>query len=720
MPNSRGGAGQNTSGPIDRGPKTVSPKASGEVSAVVSGAGVLLVAIGLTAWFFPILWLGGGLVGGDLYPYFMPQRTVYADALAEGCVPLWNSLVGHGYPQLAESQTGVFYPPNLLAYAGLEINAAYVSLQLGHYVLAFCGGVTLARVLGLSWLGSGLAALVLVYGWFPARLCLEWAITGGAWMPWALWAMFRWQATRAWKYAFILWGCLTLQLLAGHFVIAFITQLLVLSLAGLAAWRSVDTAGRREFLAGTGLAVLLAFAAASIQLVPTWEYKQLSQRRAAGTAFDPGYGAIPPRYLPQVLLPWSYYGSDSDINVLSAGASATNRVEAHLYFGLLPLGLLLLALCARTRPAIDGAGTEYLDQFRWPLVGLALLALIHATGVLGSLTSRLPGFGFFTGPGRFGLVTTLIVALLAGLGWDRAASLLSGTDGRRRWLSVAVGLGLFAVTVADLYWVASRVGYAFQVLTAPIEFRGKSPLRDLLATGDPVRLFCRGANVATILGVASTPTYLGLAPAAYSDPALTLAEPLPFDGPPTSGQIDWLRRAGVTHLLSFAPVDESAWPVRALGAVDDPLLNLAWGRYGGAERPLFYLYALQGTRGRVAWAVPEPASSARVVRHAGETIEIDAQSERGGLLVLTELAYPGWEVFVDGVPAQAELFEGMYRAVTLPAGPHRVVWVYRPQSVRIGGAISVFTLLLVACIGHVRFWHPRWTAWAGRGLESEA
>jgi hypothetical protein len=603
-----------------------------------------------------------------------------------------------------------------LAYAGLELNAAYVSLQLGHYVLMFCGSVTLGRALGLSWIGSGLAALVLVYGWFPARLCLEWAIIGGAWLPWALWALLRFRETRAWKFAFVLWGCLTLQLLAGHFVIAFITQLLVATLAGLVAWRGTQTGGRREFLAGVGLAVLLAFSAAAIQLVPTWEYKRLSQRQSAGTAFDPGYGAIPPRYLPQVLLPWSYYASNSDINTLAMGGSATNRVEAHLYFGLLPLALVLLALCGRTGSVAEGVAPRReeagdLDSFRWPLVGLALLALIHATGVLGPLTSRLPGFGFFTGPGRFGLVTTLVVALLAGRGWDRLARLVAGNGGWRAWVAVPLGLGLFAATVVDLHWVASRVGYAFQVLTAPIEFRGKSPLRDLLATGEPVRLFCRGANVATLLGVASTPTYLGLAPAAYSDPALTLPEPLPFDQTPTPNQVDWLQRAGVTHLLTFAPVDESAWPVRALGAVDDPLLNLAWGRYGGPDRPLFYLYSLEGSRGRVAWAEPAADSSARIVRHAGETIEISAQSERGGRLILTELAYPGWEVAVDGKPATPELFEGMYRAVSVPAGTHQVVWRYQPASVRIGGTISVLTLLLVAGLGHVRFWHPHWTEW---------
>lgn len=711
------------------------PTGSGD-GGLFRATGVVLVACGLSAWFFPVLWLGGGLVGGDLYPYFMPQRTAYADALAEGRIPLWNHLVGHGYPQLAESQTGVFYPPNLVAYWLLDVNAAYVTIQLGHYVLAFCGVVAAARALRLSWIGGLLAGLVYVYGWFPPRICLEWAILGGAWLPWSMVAMLRWHATGYWRFAFLLAGCWWMQLLAGHFVIAFITQLLVFAWSGLLVlndWRRTKTVPREfvpgEFVTGIGLAFVLAFLGAGVQLVPTWEYKQLSQRQSAGIDFDPLYGAIPWPYLAQIVLPWTHYNDPSDLNDMLGGrGSLTNRVEAHLYFGLVPLGLvticsLIRLIGRRGDPPTDRHASHEVDRLWWPLLVLALLATVHATGVLGAFTRHLPGFGFFTGPGRFGLMTTFVMAILSARTWDRLAERIEtirivGVRGAGSWLATVAGLAAVAITTADFAWVAERVGYAAQVLTAPIEYRSQSPLRAvLLSQTEPVRLFCRGANVATILGVASTPTYLGLSPAAYSDPALRMPEPLPFDVPPTVEQIDWLRRAGVTHVLSFTPLDRSAWPVRDLGVYDDPMLNRVWGRYGGPERPLFYLYALEATRGRVAWEEPQAGDTARVVAHRGDAVIIEATSRSGGRLILMELAYPGWTVTVDGQRATSETFERMYRAVKLAAGTHRVEWRYEPVSFRVGVATSLAAMLFAAALGHVRYWHPRWTDWRWREVK---
>jgi hypothetical protein len=728
----------------------------------------LVLAFGLTWWFFPVLWLGGGLVGGDLYPYFMPQKTAYADALAEGRIPLWNHLVGHGYPQLAESQTGVLYPPHLAAYALLDVNSAYVTVQLAHYVIAFCGMSTLSRGLGLGRLAAWLAAVVFVYGWFPPRLCLEWAIIGGAWFPWAIQGVERWWKTGLWRYAFLAWAALALQLLAGHFVIAFITLITVVVWSAF-RWTAMHRAAARSQTTNNGvpvstdstsvtsrplvvtsralgiaLIIVGAFLAAAVQLVPTWEFKRTSQRQAGHVDFDPGYGAIPWPYLAQIVTPWSSYTDPGDINNLRAGqASLTNRVEAHLYFGLLPLALFAIGCgrklsalggrkdnfheqrAASTPPATANPDDDFLERFWWPLVAVAALATFHATGLAGPVTSRLPGFGYFTGPGRFGLLTTFIVALLAShagdLLWRHRASIPArpATLSPRALLATLAGFAILLGTVLDFEWVAARVGYAVQVLRPPIEFRDRSPLREQLGNvPGPPRLFCRGANVATLLDVAATPTYLGLSPAAYTNPALRMPEPLPFDTPPTAAQIAWLQQAGVTHVLSFSELDTTLWPVKPAGLYDDPLLNLAWGRYGGTDQPLFFLYELTGSRGRVAWTEPHPDSSARVERYTPEQIEIEAVAAQPGRLVLTDLAYPGWNVTVDGQPAATVTVDGMYRGVDVPAGSHRIVWSYAPLSFRLGAGISLATLFLAAALGHVRFWHPGWIEAAGEWLRN--
>ena len=148
-----------------------------------------VAAVGLMWIYWSPLWQGGGLIGGDTYPYFMPQKAFYADEMRAGRIPLWNPLVGHGYPQLAESQTGVLYPPNLWLYGNLSLNRAYVLSQMLHYVLAYLTTWLLARRLGITRWGAAFASLVFVYSWFPARICVEWAIIGGAYVPLLLWCV---------------------------------------------------------------------------------------------------------------------------------------------------------------------------------------------------------------------------------------------------------------------------------------------------------------------------------------------------------------------------------------------------------------------------------------------------------------------------------------------------------------------------------------------------
>jgi uncharacterized membrane protein YfhO len=66
-----------------------------------------------------------------------------------------------------------------------------------------------------------------------------------------------------------------------------------------------------------------------------------------------------------------------------------------------------------------------------------------------------------------------------------------------------------------------------------------------------------------------------------------------------------------------------------------------------------------------------------------------------GLLVLSEIAYPGWRVFVDGNSEDMEVAEGLLRAVRLDQGVHKVEFIYRPVSVYMGLALWVIGLLLV-------------------------
>jgi hypothetical protein len=661
---------------------------------------LLLLAFGLTVAFWLPLWSGGGLVGSDVYAYFLPQKAFFAEQLRAHSLPLWNHRIGWGYPQLAESQTGVFYPPNLLLYATFDLNTAYNASILLHYVLAFVFAGLCARRVGLGLSASALAAFVYVYGWFPPRICLEWAIIGGTWLPLAVWCVESYIQTRFWRYAIGIALSLGVQMLAGHFTLAFVTQLTVVCYTALRLWLvpplndGTQPVPRGALSAAVGLAFVGAFFLAAAQLLPTWELKQQSQRQTVNAEHDPGYGYIPCGYLAQIAAPWHFYADERTFTeTMRAGGSRTNRVEAHLYFGLAPLALAVLALWKSWR----FADRRFLI---WLYIGLGML--VYATGLLVPITRFLPGFSFFEGAGRFGVVTALAAGLWAGAGLDlicRGRSLIA------RGTFVAV---VFLATFAD-FWIVSRVvTFAVMVDEPPLRFLDQSPVRRVLAAeSGPVRLFSPGKNLPSLLGVATLPTYLGLGPAAYFDPELALPEGFTFDHPPAAKHVDWLRRGGVTHLLSFEPLDPRTWPVRPLWNGVDPFLHRALGRRADE---LLYLYALKESRGRIAWANPSSDAEVELVDYTPLRVVARAVTQHDNRLILTDLAYPGWQVTVDGQEGKPVTVEGIYRGVELSAGNHTIIWNYRPAALYWGGGMSIAALAILLVLGHIRFWHPHWLA----------
>ena len=61
-------------------------------------------------------------------------------------------------------------------------------------------------------------------------------------------------------------------------------------------------------------------------------------------------------------------------------------------------------------------------------------------------------------------------------------------------------------------------------------------------------------------------------------------------------------------------------------------------------------------------------------------IEIDVDSELGGVLALHETWYPGWIAEIDGKRVPIMRADVLFRGVEVPAGHHRVVFRYAPFS----------------------------------------
>jgi len=259
-------------------------------------------------------------------------------------------------------------------------------------------------------------------------------------------------------------------------------------------------------------------------------------------------------------------------------------------------------------------------------------------------------------------------------------------------------------TTADLFIVSGLVTYAYLVENPPIKMLAESPVRRFLnGQSQPVRIFSEAKNLPSLLGVATFPVYLGFGPAQYFDPRFMLPQPWPFDEPPTGEQLDWFHRGGVTHFLSFRSFDPNPWSARLVWVGSDPFLNSALARPYEAS---FYLYELDGGRGRVAFDEAQADQAARIGEYRANRVEVETESPAAGRLILTDLAWPGWNLAVDGARAEPVVVEGMFRGVDLSSGKHTVVWTYRPAALYWGAGISVTSIVILLAIAHVRYWHP--------------
>jgi hypothetical protein len=74
-------------------------------------------------------------------------------------------------------------------------------------------------------------------------------------------------------------------------------------------------------------------------------------------------------------------------------------------------------------------------------------------------------------------------------------------------------------------------------------------------------------------------------------------------------------------------------------------------------------------------------------------IHIELAADSAGVLVLSESAYPGWRVFVDGELRRCLRLNLLFQGVEIEPGKHRVDFIYRPKYFNLFLSISSISLV---------------------------
>ncbi len=97
-------------------------------------------------------------------------------------------------------------------------------------------------------------------------------------------------------------------------------------------------------------------------------------------------------------------------------------------------------------------------------------------------------------------------------------------------------------------------------------------------------------------------------------------------------------------------------------------------------------------------------------RLASDESVLETDRPATSVVVVTETYYPGWRAYLDGA-RELKIYpaDGVFRAVSVPKGKHRVRFVYEPASFKIGLWSSIISLVAMA------FFYDRWKRKQGAG-----
>ncbi|HKE03194.1 MAG TPA: YfhO family protein, partial [Blastocatellia bacterium] len=94
--------------------------------------------------------------------------------------------------------------------------------------------------------------------------------------------------------------------------------------------------------------------------------------------------------------------------------------------------------------------------------------------------------------------------------------------------------------------------------------------------------------------------------------------------------------------------------------------------------------------------IGDPANAeVKITRYEPQRIELKTRNGQPGFLVLSEIYYRGWEAWIDGRRAPVERVNHLLRGLAVPAGDHRVEFVFRAHSFRNGASWTFLGVLLL-------------------------
>jgi hypothetical protein len=162
---------------------------------------------------------------------------------------------------------------------------------------------------------------------------------------------------------------------------------------------------------------------------------------------------------------------------------------------------------------------------------------------------------------------------------------------------------------------------------------------------------------------------------------------------------------GVTYVHRLTQVAPRAWLVYHVQETDEAqaLSQLDAFDFDPAQ------VALVPTGTSLTLQPPTGDTQARVeiVQRTPTSLALDVDAPADGLLVLSEVYFPGWRAVLDGQVTPILKTDAVLRGVPVGAGQHHLELTYRPLTFIWGAVISGLTLAVLALLGLGLWWRHK-------------
>ncbi len=661
----------------------------------------------------------------DLLITHLPNSLFLKRALATwGQIPLWNPLILSGGPFAADPLSGLWYLPNWLAVV-FSPESAFPLLFWIHLTWAGFGTWQLARAEGVGRYGAIIAGLAFAgTPKFIAHIGLGHLglVSAVSWMPWALFLARKTleeisSASRKWMtYAALTGSILGLIFLVDprwslpSAILVFVY--VVFTTLGMERERQKRT----RFLYAGGITLLFAGLIAAVLAIPMVEFSMGSTRWNLSGA-EQEMLALPLAALMNLLTP-TFVGPEwfifPGITVLYLACSAFMRPGKYSWFWLgIALFSVILALGSATPVyaifnfLIPGASLLRVPP-RWIFVGWFGMAMLAGYGINAvqkyrnddalKRKMRLFTLGFFTfvflfvggswlmgsRPTLLQTISLALVLLLFIWGMLSYSSKLSE--------NVRI-VGWILLLVVELAWVNQNLLEHRQLNALKVE---KEALVSAISPGEPGGRYFSPSyslpqNIAAEHGLELAD---GVAPLQLRDYVQYMEQATGFSGEGYSVTLPPFPTGDPADPWGFSPNSED------LGKLN---IRVVLSAYAVDSSGLEFVDIIDGV---YVYDVPEARSRAWVEQASGgwEKVKklrwtpnrIEIEADGPGLLVLSEVQYPGWTASIDGRGTSIITSDGIFRAVPLTEGTHNVVFEFIPLTVFIGllGTIAAVAGLL--------------------------